>query len=365
LSIFVVLVFACTCATSEKPDQIEDRIGGLNVYQGDDASAILQEAFAQAGVDLGGPIVPVAPAAPRLSLVQRLRNIRLPLPSFSAFSRRKVTPGPNMLIPLMPPAVHVVPSMKSGKTLKSAAQPVTSHQMKEAAATFIPAYSNNNPSYQNNDASVNPQYTFPMESESVKETLTASPSFHSLKTSVSDAVVKITAAPTPMSTQVDKQIPGNNRTANHSFRSVWTPSSHYFGGFKPIPASSSVHGPVSLSTAARTYEKSHPLSAEETKRVSFFESLDHQDKSVPDHNRLTHKEAKFMDIWRLNDSQVQQSVSDLLKAVRSENKSENKLFPITPAMLLEQMAKMNSNRTAHECKNKDLGWCDFSETYPE
>ena len=40
-------------------------------------------------------------------------------------------------------------------------------------------------------------------------------------------------------------------------------------------------------------------------------------------------------------------------------------FTINPSALLQQISKVNTNRNSLSCKNKDLGWCDFSDSYPE
>lgn len=85
------------------------------MVNGPDAADILQAAFAQAGVDLGGNIEQVSSASDflsaikRPSITERLRSIKLPsLPASitSAFNRRKVATGnamASMLVPVLSP----------------------------------------------------------------------------------------------------------------------------------------------------------------------------------------------------------------------------------------------------------------------
>ena len=85
-----------------KPAQRQDPFTHQMI--GDDASQILQAAFAHAGVDLGGQIQSASGPATRKPSIfspSRLRNA-IRLPSLSSFSRRKVTPVPSMFaIPIM------------------------------------------------------------------------------------------------------------------------------------------------------------------------------------------------------------------------------------------------------------------------
>lgn len=338
---------ALLCVPSSGQDTKDDRMGGLNLYQGDDASALLQEAFAQAGVDLGGPITPVMPVTRRFSLVDRLRAIKLPLPSFASFSRRKVTPVPNTLMPL---------ASKSGRSLVA---PVRELTFMPAAGDF-PPFSHNPPAFM-------PAYNFPKESEiPPQDPLIASPSLRSTKTRISDSVVRVTVPSSPMTSHADNQIVSATKTPNNSFASVWTPTSQYFGGFKPIAASPVNQGSVSTSARSevgKRHEKSHSLSGEETKRVSFYESLDQEKAAFAYPSKFKHS-SKSMDFWKLNDSRKQQPPTDAILKV-GNNQSENKLFPMSATMLLEQMARMNSSRSSQDCRNKDLGWCDYSDNYPE
>jgi hypothetical protein len=468
----------------EKQRQLTRRqLPGL--YGGPDANAMLQEAFAQAGIDLASSssngeqeeeeVVP--PKLPLLqSLASRVRNMRLPsfpqlpaLPSLSAsiqsaFARRRVTPVPSMLIPIMGrPHLHggmqVLPPVLPPPPPTNVPGGVNTNgvlQVKGPAFVTTPYFHPTNladiskkmehQGILKSAASVSDSNDRSSNSGNPHHVVVITPpvvsSSNGMKTSASDSnhhfvIVKPTPHPIPLPTQMTSRPMIHSSSSSpvsltkprfvkinfkDSSSASWVPSSlsGYAGysGFKPIPTT--IHStqqqhqqnslpsststdsqiPVSVSNNSTFKQNdthsSSSLTSSSTKNyknsIKYYENLfsNFQQKD----NWFKPIEKYKNEHWKVshsvNDSySPEESSNEVVRSIMTANGLYNPIssassssesfgpirfkkptttmtsFTINPSALLEQISKVNTNRNSLSCTNKDLGWCDYSDNYPE
>lgn len=339
-------------------------------YNGADASTVLEAAFAQAGISLGDGLGAIGfpPPTKKPSIASRLRNLRLP--SLPSFSRKRATPMP-MLIPIM----GTMPKpMKLDNMNSEEGQLISQLQQLQGNGAF---FSNNpfihhhvhNPSNQLNSQQIisnkQPQFLLPSSLGTTKAQETTQ-SFYVWPTT--NAIIATT--PSPLLSDQLKRLPislTRPRSVNHNYGTSssenWTPTNGNFGGFKPLLVSldSSASSSSVMPTAAAP---AHNLSDyyQSTKRVSFWAKR-------PEGSQQDITQS-MLDNWKFNNPENSSSnpVDDLLKfhpiKLNGGDAGSNKIgFQINPSNLLEQINR-EANRRSIDCKNKDLGWCDYTDNYP-
>lgn len=328
-------------------------------YNGADASTVLEAAFAQAGISLGDGLGAMGfpPPTKKPSIASRLRNLRLP--SLPSFARKRVTPMP-MLIPIMGtmPKPMKLDSMNSeeGQLFSQLQQLHGNGGAFFTNAPFIHHHVHNLiNTVQSNSHIKNLLIPSSLATTKAQET---TQSFYVWPTS-SQA---ITTTPIPLLSDHLKRLPVSltrPRSVNHNYGTSndnWTPSN--FGGFKPLLSLDASPSLVMPTAAAPAHNLSDYYQS--TKRVSFWAKRPEGQQDIT---------KSILDNWKFNNlDNASNPVDDLLKfhpiKLTAGDSANNKIgFQINPTNLLEQINR-EANRRSIDCKNKDLGWCDYTDNYP-
>lgn len=452
----------------------------LGLYGGQDANEMLQEAFAQAGIDLASSndgqsgqdqenseqqFVP--PKKPLLhSIADKVRNFKLPslphvslpqlpslpslppLPSLSAsiqsaFARRRVTPLPSVLIPIMarphhfhggmpvmPPVLHPPPptNIPGGVNTNGILQvkgpafvttpyfhptnlaeisKIEQQQQQQAMRTSTSSDNNDGSRTGNSEHVV--VITPPVLSSGMKSS--ASDSSHHyviVKPTPQPISTQMTNRPTQTSSQIGVKPHFVKINLKDASSASWIPSSlSSYSGFKPIPttsqqsrgSSSPSQVAVSVSHNGKNDSLSSPLTSSSSSSptnyknsIKYYENLfsNFQDKNnwfkpiekyKSEHWKVSHSindshspEESSNEVVRsivtanslYSPSSSSSSSSGSFSSIRFKKPTTTMTsFTINPSALLEQISKVNTNRNTLSCKNKDLGWCDYSDSYPE
>ncbi|KAI1291930.1 hypothetical protein HDE_07329 [Halotydeus destructor] len=326
-----------------------------NLYSGEDASQVLQAAFAHAGISLGDGIGPMSHFMPTKrptiwqSSAAKLRNLKLP--SLPTFGRRKVSHMP-MLLPIMGtlprPAKddqaeqmqHFVNHLQSGQYL-------TQPSLVGKNLLSVPA---NHHEKKHEVESVNNYQIW------------STPSF------APNIVKPASTTPTPMVSEAYKRLPlsvTRPRSVQHNYNhDNWTPT-RYGATLKPSSlesASSSLVPSASILTSSNVVNLTDALSPlsylQSTKRVSNYWDKFKQSPSLMSNQ---------FEGWHVTNNNITATtIEDLLRfhPIKYEKETANKIMPINPVTLLDQISRESSNRKTADCKNKDLGWCDYGDNYP-
>lgn len=292
LLIFVFALLASFSPSSSKPQDL------LNLYGMDDASSVLQAAFAHAGISLGDGIAFPAPPTrrPGFFSAARLRNLKLP-----SFGRRKVAAPLPMLVPIM----GTLP-----KPLKLDDQ---DQLMAQLNANLF------------NNAQVVTQSTPTTTSDSKK----------ALDSMSNYQIAWVTPSPVPTTTTTQPENKSRlpisltrPRSVNHNYATSdsWTPTQ--YAGFRPLSLDA-IAAPSSVIPAA-----------------------------------IGSNLSEYLRVWTrrpINNSS--DSLEDLFKLTPVKTKITDNKISINHASLLEQINR-DADRRSVDCKNKDLGWCDYSDNYP-
>lgn len=338
------LLFMVGCLVQLSISEPQDQFNPF--YQGADATTVLEAAFAQAGISLGDGLGAMGflPPSKKPSIASRLRNLRLPsLPSLPSFARKRINSPMPMLIPIM----GTIP--KPMKLDNSEESQLMAQLTQYQGNPFFPNGPFMHHVHNPNQNILNAQPS----SLSTGKAQETTQSFYVWPTSS-----QITTTPSPIFEHIKRLPVSLTRARNHNYGSSndnWTPSNYI--GLKSLSALDASPSSIMPTAAAPAHNLSDYYQS--TKRVSFWAKR-------PEGQDIG---KSLLENWKFNNpDNASNPVDDLLKfhpikLTAGESGSNKLAFQINPANLLEQINR-EADRRSIDCKNKDLGWCDYTDNYP-